>query len=54
MATEIKKNHLKISDYTIQYDRVEGFIILNKDGEQVSYGYDHVTDAIEQVLMFND
>lgn len=50
----INKNHLKIGRYTIQHDWIERFVVLDEEGQQYGTGYDHVCDAIEQVLMYND
>lgn len=48
---DIKRNHIKIGNYVIQYDdKYEGFVILTSEGEQVGYGYDNITDAMEQAL----
>lgn len=59
---EIKENHLRIGDYIIQFNRTanyfgectEGFVVLDttQDNAQVGDEYDHVFDAIEQVLKY--
>ena len=56
---EIRKNHIKVGDYIVQYNDAErreerGFVVLDKNGSQFGYAHDHLTDALEQVLKYED
>lgn len=56
---EIRQNHIKIGNYIIQYNFAdeygdnEGFVVIDKDGQQVGDAYEHLNDAMEQVLKYN-
>lgn len=55
MQREIKKRHIRIAEYVIQWSyEDDGFIVLDttQDNAQVGDEYDHLCDAIEQVLKY--
>lgn len=58
---EIKKNHIRIGDYIIQHRlsdaRRDGvFVVLDtrEDNAQIGCEYDHLYQAMEKVLKYND
>ena len=58
----IKKNHIRIGNYVIQhsngdkYGRNRGFVVLDttQGNAQIGYAYDHLCDALEEVLLYED
>ena len=54
---KIRKNHIKIGDYIIQYNFAnqyedEGFVVIDKDGNQIGDAYEHLNDALENALKY--
>ena len=57
---EIKKNHLKIGDYIVQYSdgnkygEDKGFVVLDttQGNAQIGYAHEHLCDALEDALLF--
>ena len=49
---KVKKNHIKIGDYIIQYNEDEGFVAIDKEGKQIGYAYEHLNDVLENVLKY--